>query len=152
MRGTIEQVWENEGKKGQKYLTVEIGGERYNVWDDKYFASIRPGASIEYEFRKSGNFRHITGLSPIDNHPPGPQPTESHHPPAPDVNYKDRQITRLSCLKSASEILAPVQIDVGAKRELVIETARYFERYVRDNDVGSLDQNKQGGSRAGNGQ
>ncbi len=26
MRGTIEQVWENESRNGQQYLTVQIDG------------------------------------------------------------------------------------------------------------------------------
>ena len=37
MKGIIEQIWENESKNGQPYLTVQIDGERYSVWDDKHF-------------------------------------------------------------------------------------------------------------------
>ncbi len=57
MKGIIEQIWENESKNGQQYVTVQIDGERYSVWDDKHFDQLQEGAEIEYEFRQSGNFK-----------------------------------------------------------------------------------------------
>ncbi len=128
MKGIIEQIWENESKNGQQYLTVQIDGERYSVWDDKHFDQLQEGAEIEYEFRQSGNFKNITEVSSL---------TPNHEPPLYH-NDRDRQITRLSCLKSAAQILAPAQVDPDAKRDLVIDTARVFERYVGENDPGSL--------------
>ncbi len=126
MRGVVEQVWENESRNGQPYLTVQINGERYTVWDTKYFDQLREGAEIEYEFRQSGNFKNITEVR---------SPSEEQQPQAYQ-NDRDRQITRLSCLKSAAEILAPAQLDPDTKRQLVIDTARVFERYVNEDDVG----------------
>ena len=126
MRGVVEQVWENESRSGQPYLTVQINGERYTVWDTKYFDQLREGAEIEYEFRQSGNFKNITEVR---------SPSEEQQPQAYQ-NDRDRQITRLSCLKSAAEILAPAQLDPDTKRQLVIDTARVFERYVNEDDVG----------------
>jgi hypothetical protein len=35
MRGTIDHVWEDETKGGQRYLTVQMNGERYSVWELK---------------------------------------------------------------------------------------------------------------------
>ena len=122
MKGIIDQIWENESKNGNKYLTVEIGGERYSVWDTKYFDVLREGAWIEYDVKQSGNFKHLTEI----------KPTEESGVPVYRPNNKEKQITRLSCLRSASEILAAVPMDNEAKRELVIDTARYFERYVFD--------------------
>ena len=127
MRGIIEQVWENESKNGKEYLTVQIGGERYSIWDKKYFDQLHEGMEIEYDVKESGNFRHLNDIKPVqENRPP------VYHP-----NGKDRQIARLSCLKSASEILAPAHIDVNDKRDMVVDTARFFERYVFEDDVGS---------------
>ena len=48
MRGTIDHVWENETKGGQKYLTVQMNGERYSGWNSKYFDSIQEGATVDY--------------------------------------------------------------------------------------------------------
>ena len=126
MRGVVEQVWENESRNGQPYLTVQINGERYTVWDTKYFDQLREGAEIEYEFRQSGNFKNITEVR---------SPSEEQQPQTYQ-NDRDRQITRLSCLKSAAEILAPAQLDPDTKRQLVIDTARVFERHVNEDDVG----------------
>jgi hypothetical protein len=123
MRGKIEQVWENESRKGQKYITVQIGGEKYSVWDNKYFDHLQEGAEIEYEIRKSGDYMNLNDIKPVDDLPP-----VSYQP-----NGKDRQITRLSCLKSASEIIAPLHLDLDEKRDLVVDTAKIFERYVNEN-------------------
>ena len=140
MKGIIEQIWENKSRNGQAYLTVQIDGERYGVWDTKYFDQLQVGGEIEYDFRQSGNFKNITDLRPLDG-----QPSAPYQP-----NHRDRQITRLSCLKSASEILAPVHLNVDSKRELVVDTARYFERYVFEDDVGALPPQDQGEQDAGN--
>jgi hypothetical protein len=144
MKGTIEQVFENESKNGQKYMTVQIGGERYSVWDHKYFDQMQQGAEIEYDFRQSGNFRNITEVRA----PQQAEPTENgptYH------NGRDRQITRLSCLKSAAEIISPAQLTPDVKRDLVIDTARIFERYVAEDDLGALPQAPKGEPDAGQG-
>lgn len=138
MRGTIEQVWENESKKGQKYLTVQVGGERYSVWDDKYFGTLQEGVTIDYDFRQSGNFKNMTDIEPVDGNGNGL--------PQYQPNGKDRQIARMSCLKSASEILAPVQLEPDSKRELTIETARFFERYVFEGEPENPAQQNSGGN------
>ena len=130
MRGIIEQVWHNESKNGQQYVTVQIEGERYSVWDNKYFDQLQEGADIEYDFRQSGNFKNITEIQGPAQTEPGPGPLYS--------NGRDRQITRLSCLKSAARILGPAPIDPDAKRDLVIDTARVFERYVSEDDPGAI--------------
>ena len=131
MKGIIEQIWENESKNGQQYLTVQIDGERYSVWDDKHFDQLQEGTEIEYEFRQSGNFKNITEVS-------NPAQSEQNDGPPMYHNDRDRQITRLSCLKSAAEIIAPAQFESNTKRDLVIETARVFERYVREDDPGAV--------------
>jgi len=143
MRGTIAQVWENESRNGQQYLTVQIDGERYSVWDTQYFDQLQKGAEIEYEFRQSGNFKNITEVS-------NPAQSEQNEGPPMYHNDRDRQITRLSCLKSAAEVIAPAQFEPDTKRDLVIETARVFERYVREDDPGSLPAEQQGETGAGN--
>ncbi len=137
MKGTIEQVFENESKNGQHYMTVQIGGERYSVWDPKYFDHMQQGSEIDYEFRQSGNFRNITEVH-------APQQTEPTENGPTYHNGRDRQITRLSCLKSAAEIISPAQLTPDTKRDLVIETARVFERYVAENDLGALPETPKG--------
>ena len=82
MKGTIEQVWENESRNGQKYITVQIGGERYSVWDTKYFDRLQEGAEIDYDFRQSGKFRNLTEVNPIEpqgNPDPAYRPNDREH-------------------------------------------------------------------------
>jgi hypothetical protein len=141
MRGTIEQVWENESKKGQKYFNVQIGGERYSVWDEKYFSRLQQGAEVEYDVRQSGRFRHLTEVKPVDGngngngHGNGNGQANGGSEEGYRFNGKDTQIARMSCLKSASEIVAPHQADPVTKRTLVVDAARYFERYVFGEDL-----------------
>ena len=119
MRGIIENVWENESKNGKEYLTVQIEGERYSVWDKKYFDQLHEGLEIEYDVRESGNFKNINDIRPVER-----SNQAGHY-----NNHKDKQITRLSCLKSASEICAPLHMELDTKRDTVIDTARFFERF-----------------------
>ena len=144
MRGMIEQVWENESRKGQKYLTVQVGGERYSVWDDKYFSVLQEGATIDYDFRQSGNFKNMTDIEPANGN------SNANGLPRYQTNGKDRQIARMSCLKSASEILAPVQLDPDAKKDLTIETARFFERYVFEGEATADAESDSGGNHGKN--
>lgn len=136
MKGTIEQVWENESRNGDTYLAVQIGGERYTVWDQQYFGQLQEGSEIEYDFRQSGDFKNITEVRS-----PGQSEAE---PGAPSYsNSRDRQITRLSCLKSAARVLAPAQLEPEDKRDQVIDMARTFETYITDD--GQLDDLDTGG-------
>ena len=117
MRGTIEQIWDNETSNGKPYRTVQISGQRYNIWDNKYFDMLQKGEDIEYDFRQSGNYRHITEMRISGGNGPGSY--RNNHPNSNSKggnsghNNKDRQIARMSCLKSASEILAPVSVSVN---------------------------------------
>ncbi len=56
MRGTIDQIWENESRNGQKYLAVQIDGERYSAWDTEYFELIQ-------EAQLGGHHSHCTAFS-----------------------------------------------------------------------------------------
>ena len=67
-------------------------------------------------------------------------PVKEQERPAYRPNGRDVQIARLSCLKSASEIVAPVHMDIDSKQEMVIELAKQFERHVFEDDLGTLPQ------------
>jgi len=145
MRGVVEEIWENEARNGQKYLTVQIDGEKYSLWDTKYFDHIQEGLEIEYDVRKSGNFKHLTDITPVKE-------GKEQELPAYRRNSRDIQIARLSCLKSASELVAPVHMDIDSKQERVLELAKRFERYVFEDGLGVLSQQKDKDSRSNGGQ
>ena len=50
----------------------------------------------------------------------------------------------MSSLNSASEILAPAQLESGAKKQNVIDTAKYFKRYVFEGDPHTLPEKNYG--------
>jgi hypothetical protein len=121
MQGVIEKIWENETKDKKPYHVLEIGGEKYSVWDAKLMEGLSEGARVEYEWKKSGDFRKITDLKPIEM---GLEPVR-YHP-----GRKSMEIVRMSCLKSASEILCGLFIDPDVKTRKAVEIAREFEKYV----------------------
>ena len=125
MRGVIEKIWENKTQNNKRYHVVEIGGEKYSVWDSALMEGITEGARVEYDWKKSGNFKKITGLQKID---------ESQMSEAYQSDRKSREIIRISCLRSASELLYGLYFDPDEKAEKALDIARRFERYVSGED------------------
>lgn len=121
MKGKVEKIWEND-KNGTKYWVLEIGGQRYSVWDSKYVDGLTEGATVEYEWKKSGNFRKITGLTPLEEGLPSWN------------NEKNRQIVRMSCLRSAVEIINGLDQKPQGKANLALDLAKRFEKYVLNGD------------------
>ena len=121
MEGTVERIWENETKEKKTYHVLEIGGEKYSVWDSKLMEGLSEGSRVDYEWKKSGDFKKITGLRKIGQEP-------EHHPYQRD--RRSLEIVRMSCVRSASEILHGLFIDPEEKTNKAIEIARQFEKYV----------------------
>ncbi|MBW1731416.1 MAG: hypothetical protein JRJ75_11080 [Deltaproteobacteria bacterium] len=126
MQGRIGKIWENETREGKKYHVLEIGGEKYSVWDQRLLEGLGEGSLVEYEWKKSGDFRKITDLRP------------SATPDAGNYSHerKNREIIRMSCLKSASELLYGLFLDPDVKTRKAIDIAREFEKYVRGDGEG----------------
>ena len=124
MLGKIEKVWENEAQNGQPYIVVSIEGQRYSLFDKDFLGKLQEGDVVEYDWKKAGKFRNITNLEQVDFQP---QPSA-----IPD---KDRQILRMSCVKSASTIFSDLQAEPQQKVELTISAARQFERYIIEDDL-----------------
>jgi len=119
MEGKIEKIWENE-KNGKRYWVLEIGGEKYSVWDEKYVDGLSEGSVVDYNWRQSGNFRKITDLRKLDVQP---------------LNSKNEQIVRMSCLRTAGEIISGERLDLRLKIERVLDTSKIFEKYVVTGDI-----------------
>jgi hypothetical protein len=118
MKGQIEKIWDNESRNGQRYLGLSIDGQRYTLWDEKYFGRLEEGDVIDFEWKKSGKFKNITKIN-LDE----------------DDGFMERRqasIIRMSCLKSASELIADSEIEPGKRADLAIEFARKFEDYVSE--------------------
>ena len=120
MKGTIEKIWENKTKNGQKYQVVSIDGRKYSLWDAKASEGLAEGAAVEYKWRQSGNYRHITDIEPVPY-----EPNESN-----GLGLRDQRILKMSCLKSASAILASLDVPAEEKIDMTLSTARKFEKYI----------------------
>jgi hypothetical protein len=123
VKGEVEKVWKNETADGRKYEVLQIRGVRYSLWEEDYLDRIQEGQTLEFDFRESGDFMNITKI--YEN--PESEPREPI--------YEDRKLkktVRMSCLKSASRVLAGTKIPYQNRAEKAIEIARKFEKYIDD--------------------
>lgn len=119
MKGEIERIWQNQDKKGEKYWVLVIDGERYSVWDEDLIRNLSEGDLIDFTFQEKGRFKNIVSLENL-------KPKETLE----TKEAKTKQIARMSCLRSASEILAHHEIDPKKKVDLALKFAKKFEDYV----------------------
>ena len=125
MKGEVEKVWKNETEDGRRYEVLQIGGERYSLWEEDYLDKIQEGHTLEFDFRESGDFKNITKIyEPHENEPKEP-------------GYEDKKLKktiRMSCLKSASRVLVGSKIPYQNRAEKAIEIAKKFEKYIGDEE------------------
>jgi hypothetical protein len=97
VKGEIEKIWKNETADGRRYEVLQIGGERYSLWEEDYLDKLQEGQTLEFDFRESGDFKNISQIyEPKDT---GKEPSSEEKPP----EYSDqrtRKTIRMSCLKS----------------------------------------------------
>jgi len=129
MKGRIEKIWDNESRNGQRYLGLTIDGQRYTLWEDQYFDQLQEGDVIDFEWKKSGRFKNITEIK-YNNE---------------DNNYPEKKlksIIRMSCLKSASELISDSDVETGKRADMAIDFARKFEDYIKEDFEDSKGSNK----------
>ncbi len=144
MKGKIDALWQNKTREGTPYLAVQIGEDRYTIWDEKYFDRFKRGDAVEFKYINKGKYRNIvemTGYAPDggikggDKATPyaGSEPTEK--PIKPFLSQKDLHIARMSALKTAAYLssgLIDPQMESSEKTDFIIDLARQFERYITD--------------------
>jgi len=126
MKGVIDKIWGNKTGAGKDYWVLTLGGERYSVWDSKYMRGIREGTTVEYDWAESGDFKKITGINILEG---------GDIEPSVRPGYKDQQIVRMACLKSASSLLSSLDAEPDQKGEVTLGLARKFEKYVMEPEV-----------------
>ena len=121
MKGEVEKVWKNETEDGRKYEVFQINGERYSLWEEDYLDKIQQGQALEFDYKESGDFKNITKIY---------EPGEEKANEKKCGCKRSEQIVKMSCLRSASAILAGSEIPCSERAEKTIETARRFEKYL----------------------
>jgi len=148
MKGEIEKIWNNQTSDGRRYNVLQIGGERYSLWEEDYLDKLQEGQALEFDFRESGEFKNISRIYEPDaaNVQPGKEPKEEVPPKysGPRANdQRTRQIIKMSCLRSASGVLSGTRLTGDRKADKTIEIAKKFEKYIGDEGLADLeDENK----------
>ena len=144
MKGEIEKIWKNQTADGRRYDVLQIGGERYSLWEEDYLDKFQEGQTLEFDFRNSGDFKNISKIyEPSAGEQPGKEPKEEL-PAEYNNDQRSRKITRMSCLRSASKVLSGSRIPTGERAEKTIEIAKKFEKYIDKEDLADLgDEQKQ---------
>lgn len=124
MLARIEKLWQDEVPSGQTHLVLDIGGQRYSLWDNDWMGKLQEGDLVEYDWKKAGTFRNITSIERIDTYT---SPNSSKE--------KGEHALRMNCIKSASRILSDLDVEPKRKVQLTIAAARHFERYITNGQL-----------------
>ena len=122
MLGRIDQLWDNKTDKGQPYQVLAIGDDRYSFWDRNKFGKFRKGDTVEFDWKKAGEYKNITTF----------ELAEADNNDSNGSNGKDARIVKMSCLKSAGMVLGPMDIEPKKKILATVSVAKYFERYINN--------------------
>jgi len=91
MKGIIERIYPNKLQDGREYLTLQIGGSKYSVWDKKYFGILEEGMPVDFKFKSSGKYLNISEIEVDPNHKPGDNGNKN---PFNYPNHRDLQILK----------------------------------------------------------
>jgi hypothetical protein len=129
MKGIIERIDHKELGDGREYLTMEISGAKYSVWDKKYFGQFTEGMPVDFKFKKSGKYLNISEIEQDLDYKPGNNGNGNNnlfnYP-----NHRDLQILKTSCLKCATYLVNGVPLDVDNKVDLALDVAKRLEKYL----------------------
>ena len=118
--GRVERIWENRTRDGKPYWVFKINGERYSAFDEDAVQGVREGDEIRFNWKKAGRYRNLDEVSVCSS-------PETHGHDGYDHQVS---IVRMSCLRSATELLRYPKIAPDQKMELALDWARRFEHYV----------------------
>jgi len=136
MKGKISKIWINKLDDGRTYATLLINGRKYTSWEQDHYQNLKKGDVVEYEFRQAGNFKNIKSIALTDskNEPTGDIYSQYFEENGLDLELiKNREIVRMSCLKSALYATQTLtELDIDERAETAIEMAKKFEQYITD--------------------
>ncbi len=135
MFGILESIEENRSQRGETYWSLTISGRRYTVWNEQLTKDLQPGNQLQFSFQQSGQYRKIVELQKISTQ------NRSLNPWLHQQDERTRRIARMSCLKTAAQIVEGTRLSNMKRAELVLQIARLFEKHILDDQVkSSLDE------------
>jgi hypothetical protein len=129
MKGIIDSIQPRQLGDGREYLSFQISGNKYSVWDKKYFGMFNEGMPVNFKFKKSGNYLNISEIEHDPDYKPGNNGNGNNNPFG-YPNHRDMQILKTSCLKCATYLINDVPLEVEKKVDLALEVAKRLEKYL----------------------
>ncbi len=126
VEGVVDQVIDKKDRKGQTYKLVRIGGEGYFDWNGKVAnASITEGDSVRLRATEE-EFSKIQSIEKNESKEPDTVTANQDS----KTNGRERNIIRISCLRSAAMLMANSEEQVEAKQEKVLAMAQAMAAWV----------------------
>ena len=128
-RGDFKGIEERTARNNKKYHVASIGNDGVSIWDAdvaQALQAVPAGTEVEYEFRKSGNYKNLTSWS----RPEAAAPADESGP------RTNAYIRRMSALKNATRTLdGYTDVSPREKAEMVLKVATKYERYTLAGDM-----------------
>ena len=137
IEGTIQQILERKSAKGESYRVIRVAGEGYFDWTGvAEEVGVKEGDTVKLKVN-GGEFPRIRSIEKSGNaEEDSAQNSDQSTDDAPEtdgqIRPKDVLIVRMSCLRSATELLASLDADAEAKQQKVLTVAEAMTKWVSE--------------------
>ena len=125
-RGALKEIKEVTARNNKKYHVATIGSDEVSIWDADVAQALQAagtGTEIEYEFRKSGNFKNLTDWKRLG--------TEAPVDEGGGGGRANAYIRRMAALKNATNTLdGYTDMSPREKATAVLKIATKYEKYT----------------------
>ncbi len=127
IEGTVESVLARQSAHGDIFKVVRVDGEGYFDWDGKVAKTgVKEGDEVKLRV-SDGDFPRIRSI-----HRNGVAKPNGQNQPVHKPNGKDDQIVRMSCLRTAAQVLGDLDEPLEARREKVLAMADEMAKWVNN--------------------
>ncbi|MFQ6133686.1 MAG: hypothetical protein ACE5R4_16715 [Armatimonadota bacterium] len=131
--GVVSNIAERKSANGGSYTVLDLAGEPKGFFDwgrHVEAAGVSVGDTVRVE-HNGGEFPRMQGLKKLASSCGGKSEGENAETNrAAAASGRDRQIVRMSCLKTAVELLGQSELDYETKELQVVDLAKRMEQWV----------------------
>jgi len=126
VEGTVQKILSKQTDKGESFRVIRLNdGEGYFDWNGYIAKSgVKQGDAVKLKV-KEGEFPRIESIQIVAR-----EDFNGLSENVPELNGKDALIVRMSCLRSAAELLAGVDETAEKKRDKVLALAEAMVAWV----------------------